>query len=62
MSQDVEIELLRDRLRAYTNLLEVSYLLLFKPHQDMEIRDINKEAFKRRLVEYGVVKDENPSR
>lgn len=57
MSDDVEIELLRERLKEYRDLLKISYNIIFMPHKDVEYRQKHKDLYLERLLEHGIIEE-----
>lgn len=55
----VEVELLRERLKEYRELLQVSYSIIFMPHKDIEKRSQTKNLYKVRLLEHGIIEESN---
>jgi len=55
---EVEIDLLRERLNEYRELLQVSHQIIFNPHTDTEKKSIIKNRYKNKLLEHGIIEDE----
>ena len=51
---DLENEYLRQRVRDFEALLELSYCLMFKPHENILKRKEHLEKYKARLAEFGI--------
>lgn len=63
-NEEVEIELLRERLNEYRDLLQVSYSIIFRSHEDIQKRNVIRERYKSKLHEHGIIEEqkENGSR
>lgn len=51
---EFELHYLRERLKDLEALLELSYCLIFKPHEDIVKRKSHLEKYKKKLAEYGI--------
>ena len=58
MSNDIEVELLRERLREYRELLQISHQIMFMPHKDIVKRKSILDKFKLKLIEHGIIEEQ----